>query len=138
MLELKKVKIHNDMSEETTCFSAEMWENGKLIGYVKNDGRGGCDHMTPTGADPRACRKYEDNYKESSYPVSDLLDEWVTVSKLQAKNLVFKDKDGEMYSIGFGKLSIAQAKRHPEGIGKIMFAKVREEKKGSKFLNRNV
>lgn len=42
--ELKNVKIHADMSEETTCFSATAYWNGKKIGYVKNEGRGG-SHM---------------------------------------------------------------------------------------------
>ena len=40
-LQLKKLKIHPDMSEETTAFSAEVWRGGRLIGYAKNDGRGG-------------------------------------------------------------------------------------------------
>lgn len=38
---LKKIKVHNDMSEETTCFSAEVYADGKLIGYAKNNGHGG-------------------------------------------------------------------------------------------------
>jgi hypothetical protein len=38
---LKKLKIHLDMSEETTAFSAEVWFRKKLVGYAKNDGHGG-------------------------------------------------------------------------------------------------
>lgn len=41
-IELKKIKIAANMSEETTAFTAELFVNGKNIGYVKNDGRGGC------------------------------------------------------------------------------------------------
>ena len=40
-LDLKKLKIHADMSEETTCFSAEIWFQGKLVGHASNEGRGG-------------------------------------------------------------------------------------------------
>ncbi len=41
-LSLRKLKIHEDMSEETTCFSAELLLDGRMIAYVKNDGHGGC------------------------------------------------------------------------------------------------
>mgnify|MGYP000205058208 FL=1 len=41
-IELKKIKVAENMSEETTAFTAELFVNGKNIGYVKNDGRGGC------------------------------------------------------------------------------------------------
>ncbi len=41
-IELKKIKVAANMSEETTAFTAELFVNGKNIGYVKNDGRGGC------------------------------------------------------------------------------------------------
>ncbi len=40
---LKNVKIHPDMSEETNCFSATICLDGKAVGEVKNDGRGGCN-----------------------------------------------------------------------------------------------
>jgi hypothetical protein len=41
-IELKKIKVAEHMSEETTAFTAELFVDGKNIGYVKNDGRGGC------------------------------------------------------------------------------------------------
>jgi hypothetical protein len=40
-LSLKSLKIHADMSEETTCFSATIYANGKKAGTVRNEGRGG-------------------------------------------------------------------------------------------------
>lgn len=40
-LELKNVKIHPDMSEETNCFSATLWVDGKRAASCRNDGRGG-------------------------------------------------------------------------------------------------
>lgn len=46
-VELKKLKVHNDMSEETTCFSAEVYIDGKHVGHAKNDGRGGCTFIHP-------------------------------------------------------------------------------------------
>jgi hypothetical protein len=42
--ELKKVKIARFMSEETTAFTAELWLDGKMAAFVKNDGQGGDNH----------------------------------------------------------------------------------------------
>lgn len=39
-LELRNVKIHDDMSEETTCFSARLYINGKFAAICKNSGMG--------------------------------------------------------------------------------------------------
>lgn len=39
-LELKNIKVHPDMSEETTCFSATLWVDGKPAASCRNDGRG--------------------------------------------------------------------------------------------------
>jgi len=41
-IELKKISFNERMSEETNCFIADLYINGKKVGYVKNDGRGGC------------------------------------------------------------------------------------------------
>lgn len=38
---LKNLKVHDDMSDKTTCFSADLVCNGKKIAYCKNDGQGG-------------------------------------------------------------------------------------------------
>jgi hypothetical protein len=46
-VELKKVKIARFMSEETTAFTAELWVDGKQIGVVKNEGRGGNNQLDP-------------------------------------------------------------------------------------------
>lgn len=42
-LSLSKVKIHDDMSDETTCFSAAIHLDGKKVGEVRNEGIGGCN-----------------------------------------------------------------------------------------------
>lgn len=41
-IELKKLKIAEHMSEETTAFTADIFIDGKEAGYAKNDGHGGC------------------------------------------------------------------------------------------------
>ena len=40
-LQLKNIKFYENLSEETNCFIADLFINGKKIAYVKNDGRGG-------------------------------------------------------------------------------------------------
>jgi hypothetical protein len=46
-IELRNLKVHADMSEETTCYSAEVWVNGEKGFYAQNDGRGGADFFQP-------------------------------------------------------------------------------------------
>jgi len=43
-IELKKISFNERMSEETNCFVADLYINGKNVGECKNDGRGGCTY----------------------------------------------------------------------------------------------
>lgn len=45
--DLKNYRSITAMSEETECFSADLWVDGKKFAHVSNDGRGGCDRFTP-------------------------------------------------------------------------------------------
>lgn len=40
-LGLRKVKVYDELSEETICFTADLYADGKKVATVKNDGRGG-------------------------------------------------------------------------------------------------
>lgn len=40
-LSLRKVKYYAELSEETPCYTAELYMDGKKVATVKNDGRGG-------------------------------------------------------------------------------------------------
>jgi hypothetical protein len=40
-IELKNVKFSDFASEETNCFRADVYVNGKKVGYCNNDGHGG-------------------------------------------------------------------------------------------------
>lgn len=44
-LELKKIKTYDKFSEETTCFTAELYVNGKKVATCKNDGCGGSNDV---------------------------------------------------------------------------------------------
>lgn len=41
-IELKNIKHSEWASEETNCFQANIYLNGKQVGYCSNDGKGGC------------------------------------------------------------------------------------------------
>lgn len=44
-IELKSIKYAAFASEETSCYSATLWVDGKKIGDVSNEGHGGCDRF---------------------------------------------------------------------------------------------
>ena len=46
-IELKNIKHSEFASHETNCYEATIYIDGKKAGIVENDGRGGCDHVTP-------------------------------------------------------------------------------------------
>jgi hypothetical protein len=48
-VELRKVKVCKFASEETTCYQAEVWVDGVLVGHSRNDGKGGCDMVDHVG-----------------------------------------------------------------------------------------
>jgi len=41
-LHLRNVAIYNGMSEESTCFKADLFVGPQKVASVKNDGHGGC------------------------------------------------------------------------------------------------
>jgi hypothetical protein len=43
-IEIKNIKVNLAFSEETTCFTADIFVNGVKTAYARNDGRGGCTH----------------------------------------------------------------------------------------------
>lgn len=76
-IELKKIRVVEAFSEETTAFSAELFINGKHVGYAKNDGHGGeteiqCYHPynaieRKLVADAEAWCKAQPNYNQDGF-----------------------------------------------------------------------
>jgi len=93
---LKRVKFHEDMSDETNCFSADVWADGKKVATAQNQGCGGDTFVSPVDgrADP-AFKAFEKHclslppkrYKGEGYDftspsspseiVDDLFEEWL-------------------------------------------------------------
>ena len=67
-LEMKAIKFSEWASEETYCYQANVYLDGKPLAMVSNDGRGGCDreysHNKFKG-DYRATMKKVDDYFKS-------------------------------------------------------------------------
>jgi len=138
-LELRKVKIHDDMSEETTCFSAELWEKGVHIGYAKNEGRGGCNDITPTKGNEKAAAKYEEDFTKDDYPIETLLDEWDTVTRNQAKKLVLREEStGKVFTLPLGGHSISKCKGNPKLLTQLINIAQKQHDQGFTVINRNV
>jgi len=64
-IELKNVKISGFASEETLCFEAAVYVDGKKAFLVKNDGHGGCNDYVPNGAEGRVILQKAVEYASS-------------------------------------------------------------------------
>jgi hypothetical protein len=48
-IELRKLKLNRQLSEETNCYSAEIWIDGARAFLAGNHGHGGADHYRQVG-----------------------------------------------------------------------------------------
>ncbi len=135
--ELKKIKYLDAMSEETPCFTAEIWENGKKVANVKNGGYGGgnqVDHLY-------GINTYKDVAKFDNMDVEaeifGLVWEDFDIRRLQGKGLVLK-KDGEISGHLKFPMPISKLKKASNfkswKLGQ--FASLR--KQGYEIMNRNI
>ena len=46
-IELRNIKYSDFASEETACYQATIYIDGKKVGEVSNSGKGGCDNIYP-------------------------------------------------------------------------------------------
>lgn len=111
-VELKNVKINKTFSEETTCFTASVYINGKKAAYAKNGGYGGAT----------------DYYAEPGY--SDLVKEAETY---------FKNLPPEKLTLNNGNvIEIKQSLEHVIDNLLVQKEREKEEKDIQKLCERNV
>lgn len=134
-LTLKKLKIHDDLSEETTCFSADLYEDGKLMAHVSNRGYGGCNDVVPAGKLTHKDVRHLDNM-DVEVEIGEIMCDMDVTKRYQSKALVLK-KGSDYSKIGF-KLSIAQMKKNPAYLMQLKEMIKKEEKKGFTILNTNI
>jgi hypothetical protein len=109
--ELRKIKYFDAGSEETPCFTAEIWENGKKVADVSNEGHGGgnrVDHLHGTS--------YKDVQKFDNLDVEAEIFRrvWLNddVKKRQGKGIILNK--GDEISIVKFPIPITKWKKHPQ------------------------
>ena len=134
-LSLKKVKFFDEMSEETPCFVAELYDKGVHMATVKNEGHGGGNMLYPVkGKTYKEIAKY-DNF-EVEADIFEMVYDYDTVTKYQNKGLVIK-KDNVIKLVGFNQ-SVAKLKKTPQGVRALHNAKEKYITDGYQVLNRNL
>ena len=134
--QLKKIKFFDAMSEETPCFTAEIWENGKKVATVKNNGHGGgnlVDHIHGVNT-YKDVAKYDNMDVEAD--IFGLVYDNAETKRFQSKAFVLKKGD-KMYTVKF-PISITKLKKHKNyAIWKDSQIK-RHTKDGYQILNTNL
>ena len=124
-IEIKNLKVHRDMSQETECFSCTVYVDGKKAARVSNNGCGGENEVSVHGCDVEAWAKLEkhvdalpelplpedaEEWMAKVYPRKRDVDEFITellmdaeeakrFKRLCKKNTLFRAK-GETYARG--------------------------------------
>ena len=88
-IELKNVMVHNDMSEETTCFSASVYIEGERRGMATNDGQGG---ITVVYWDEKQYRDMVREYCESISPKRYEATEFMVAFEVEMKEDILIDQ----------------------------------------------
>lgn len=131
-LSVKKVKVLQQMSEETLCFSADLYDNNKLVAHVSNTGRGGSNIIHPAKN-----LTYKDVAKYDTLDIECEIAELVEVTDLvkrnQGRSIVIK-KDGKFYTHKTPQ-SIAQLKKNQPSW--LVNAAKQLKKQGYEILNTN-
>lgn len=135
MLELKKVKSFPKMAQETECFTAELWDNGKLVAYVENNGHGGSNMIKPAkGLTSKDVAKYDTLDIEAK--IFDMVIEFDVIRKFQSKHFIYKK--GEDYITQKFPISITELKKHKDYSNWLVVQKKKIEHRGGILLNKNL
>lgn len=160
-IRLKAVNFYEKISEETNCFTANLYVNGKLCGYAKNTGHGGDTTIVPN---PHQRELFDETIKyletqpqinigseENPYyvksnlqnKVDSLFEEWLRdkqnkrIQKHCKKGIIYKSERG--YEIvSWKNQTVMSMLAHPQ-LSKVLYDAVKDlENKGYKILNKNI
>ncbi len=166
-IELKNLKVNVAFSEETTCFIADVFVNGKKVAHAKNDGRGGCTdyYAYPNQRElltqveqyckslPKQVVDFGDRTHEFDQTLESVIDDLVfakekekedkKIEKLCENHIVFGKPNGMSYSvISFkGKPKFADIKKTIQGQKSLerLIDRVKGElKEGQIIFNKNL
>ena len=163
-IELKNIKVNMSFSEETICFTADLYMDGKKVGYCKNNGCGG-------DTDIHGIEKlYSDDIKKmeeycKTLPkvkiglheyeqslegvIGDIIDNYVNerekkkfqkkMEKDMLKWLILSKGDPNRYeTVGWKKFTIQQMIEHPYGQLSLKKTIQNMKDKGYTILNTNI
>ena len=151
-IQLKSIKHSKTFSEETEMFNADLWINGKKIGYCKNDGRGGCTDYRPYKKEDWAIIREAEAYCNSLPPkkyvdwecpmnleskIYDLLYEWLD-KKDFAKALIYKNSKGVKMEIRWKGITLSKLLKEANGINSVKKTVNRLKREGCTILNTNL
>ena len=128
-LSVKKVKLNETLSEETPCFSADLYDNGVFISGVTNRGHGGSNDFSD-----RVDAKYETLDVECE--VMGLVETYNFITKNQSKGFVLS-KGGQEYIQKFPR-PIGKLKKATNYVDWLARQKASFVKDGYELLNRNI
>lgn len=89
-VELKSIKIHASLSEETTAYTAKIFVDGVMLGEVSNSGQGGCDRFQAVKKSPENAYRL---YDEACRRVKEELPKQNLADHGEPENLVEDDMD---------------------------------------------
>lgn len=162
-IELKNVKFYERMSEETNAFVADIFVDGKKVGYAKNDGHGGCTDIRQIGGVNGElfvkCVEYCKNLPDHTWEwdgvkhsmknnieivVDDLFEKWLDekeqkkLMKLCEKNIVYENGFGIYEMYGWKNVTINQMLQNPVGLQRVKKVVEDLKKEGKKIINTNL
>ena len=142
-IELKSLKYSDFASQETHCFQANVYIDGKMQGWASNDGRGGMTNIQPrelyeaiklhTDKIPPRIYEYGDQKMELEESPDSYIDGLVTLSlhekdlkRAMKKKILFTRKNQVFETQNFDAAKLSAAVNHPQ---------VREKLDADEILN---
>ena len=151
-LELKRVEFSERMSEETNCFVADLWVNGKKVAHCTNDGRGGETYYHAHKGQLDILKQAEDYCKslpkikygehewdsDLTWVIDDLLTKHLE-KKAYAKSLVYKTAKGVHMEMSWAKgWTVTKLLKSESGRKAITKAITRLKSEGCTIQNTNL
>ena len=130
-IDLRKIKVFKELSEETVAFSAELFEDGKFVSTISNRGHGGSNDFHPY---PETVIKYDNLDVECE--IFTLVETYDYVTKNQSKGFVLR-KETKFFTSKF-PMNVTKLKSvsdYPTWLkGRLKYFKAN----GYEVLNRNI
>ena len=136
-MELKKIKYFESGSQETPCFTADLWDGGKLVAHLENNGRGGNNMIHPNikgGLTYKDVAKYDDGDVECD--IFEMVYQDVEIRKNQSKG--FFIKKGEDYYVQKFPYPISKCKKQAWYASWLAKQKAEITADGFTILNKNL